>query len=118
MLILPPPPGCSRAAVLQSGITLKVAPASLKDQQRAEADGIMKILEEAGAEFLAMPVASVLATVKTGLLRIRSAFLRLHAISKAAWGRPVQRAYLASPYTVAASAVTGQLTDPRLVVEG
>ena len=37
---------------IASGITLKVAPASRLDQDRAAEDGVMKILEDAGAQFL------------------------------------------------------------------
>ena len=103
---------------IASGITLKVAPASLKDQQRAEADGIMKILEEAGAEFLGNACGICAGYGEDRLAEDQVCLSSTARNFKGRMGAASSKVYLASPYTVAASAVTGQLTDPRLVVEG
>lgn len=99
------------------GVTLKVAPASLRDQHRAEADGIMQILQDAGAEFLANSCGIC---AGYGADRLGDDQVCLSSTARNFRGRmgaPSSKVYLASPYTVAASAITGYLTDPRHVME-
>ena len=102
---------------IASGITLKVAPASLKDQNRAEAEGIMQILEDAGAEFLANS-CGICAGYGADRLAENDVCLSSTARNfKGRMGASSSQVYLASPYTVAASAITGTMTDPREVME-
>ena len=97
------------------GVRLMVAPASLQDQAMAEAEGIMQVLRDAGAEVFAtacgacsgygnaMPDdATVIATTARNF--------------KGRMGSPNTQVYLASPYTVAASALRGRISDPREVL--
>ncbi len=96
----------------RSAIELLVAPASLRDQEQARAEGTLGALEAAGAQFLANacgvcagygsrfpPGAKVISTTARNF--------------KGRMGDPSVEAYLASPYTVAASAVAGAIVDPR-----
>jgi len=103
---------------IAKGITLKVAPASLRDQRRAEADGIMQILESAGAQFLSNS-CGICAGYGSDRLGEHEVCLSSTARNfRGRMGAPTSQVYLASPYTVAASAVAGYMTDPRQVVEG
>ena len=103
---------------IAKGITLKVAPASLRDQRRAEADGIMQILESAGAQFLSNS-CGICAGYGSDRLGEHEVCLSSTARNfRGRMGAPTSQVYLASPYTVAASAVAGYMTDPRQVAEG
>jgi 3-isopropylmalate/(R)-2-methylmalate dehydratase large subunit len=97
------------------GMRLMVAPASLQDQAMAESEGVMQVLRDAGAEVFAtacgacsgygnaMPdSATVIATTARNF--------------KGRMGSPSTQVYLASPYTVAASALRGFISDPREVL--
>jgi 3-isopropylmalate/(R)-2-methylmalate dehydratase large subunit len=103
---------------IASGITLKVAPASRQDQDRATSEGIMTTLEEAGAQFLANS-CGICAGYGDDRLAEDDVCLSSTARNfKGRMGAPGSQVYLASPYTVAASAVAGQMRDPRDVMEG
>ncbi|MEM6462430.1 MAG: 3-isopropylmalate dehydratase large subunit [Pseudomonadota bacterium] len=106
------------AAILQgqsvgSGVELLVAPASRRDQQRAEQDGIMAVFETAGAKILpnACGICAGYGTHRLGenvtciSSTARNFKGRMGAASSYVW--------LASPYTVAASAIAGKIIDPR-----
>jgi 3-isopropylmalate/(R)-2-methylmalate dehydratase large subunit len=101
-----------------NGITLKVAPASLKDQNRAEADGTMSILEEAGARFLANSCGICAGYGDDRLAEDEVCLSSTARNFKGRMGAPGSKVYLASPYTVAASAVAGEMIDPREMMEG
>ena len=95
-------------------IKLLVAPASLKDQQAAEKDGTLKILTDAGAELLANACGICAGyggehTLRAGTVAISTTARNF----KGRMGSPEAQVYLASPYTVAASAVAGRICDPR-----
>jgi 3-isopropylmalate/(R)-2-methylmalate dehydratase large subunit len=96
----------------RSAVELLVAPASLRDQEQARAEGTLGVLEAAGAQLLAnacgvcagygsrfAPAARVISTTARNF--------------KGRMGDPSVAAFLASPYTVAASAVAGRIADPR-----
>jgi 3-isopropylmalate/(R)-2-methylmalate dehydratase large subunit len=104
------------AAVLRgkkSRVKLLVAPASLRDQQAAEREGTLKILLDAGAELLANS-CGMCAGYGEHLLKEDSVAISTTARNfKGRMGSPSAQVYLASPYTVAASAVAGCITDPR-----
>lgn len=92
---------------------LLVAPASLRDQQTAEREGTLGILLEAGAELLANS-CGMCAGFGPNLLAADSVTISTTARNfKGRMGDPAAQVYLASPYTVAASAVAGRITDPR-----
>ena len=103
---------------IADGITLKVAPASKQDQDRAADEGIMSILEDAGAQFLANS-CGICAGYGDDRLADNEVCLSSTARNfKGRMGAPGSQVYLASPYTVAASAVAGEMRDPRDIMEG
>jgi 3-isopropylmalate/(R)-2-methylmalate dehydratase large subunit len=92
---------------------LLVAPASVLDQQVAEREGTLGILLDAGAELLANS-CGMCAGYGPNLLAADTVTISTTARNfKGRMGDPAAQVYLASPYTVAASAVTGRITDPR-----
>ena len=103
---------------IASGITLKVAPASKQDQDRAADEGIMSILEEAGAQFLANSCGICAGYGDDRLAEDEVCLSSTARNFKGRMGAPGSQVYLASPYTVAASAVTGTMRDPREIMEG
>ena len=92
---------------------LLVAPASLRDQNAAAQEGTLRVLLDAGAELL--PNACGMCAGYGGHLMPESAV----AISSTArnfrgrMGAASAQVYLASPYTVVASALAGRIRDPR-----
>ena len=103
---------------IASGITLKVAPASKQDQDRAADEGIMSILEEAGAQLLANSCGICAGYGDDRLAEDEVCLSSTARNFKGRMGAPGSQVYLASPYTVAASAVTGTMRDPREIMEG
>jgi len=95
---------------------LLVAPASLRDQQSAEREGTLGILLDAGAELLANS-CGMCAGFGPNLLAANTVTISTTARNfKGRMGDPAAQVYLASPYTVAASAVAGRITDPRELI--
>lgn len=96
-----------------SGVQLIIAPASLKDQQRADDEGIMKIFEDAGARFLPN-ACGICAGYGSERLAANTNCISTTARNfKGRMGDASSRVWLASPYTVAASAIAGSIVDPR-----
>jgi 3-isopropylmalate/(R)-2-methylmalate dehydratase large subunit len=108
------------AAVLRgqrvaAGTRLMVAPASLQDQQAAETEGVLGTLLDAGAELL--PNACGACSGYGGSIPDGANVLATTARNfKGRMGSATAQVYLASPYTVAASALRGRITDPREVM--
>ena len=98
---------------IASGISLKVAPASLKDEKQALEDGILEILQDAGAEFLPNSCGICAGYGKDRLAEGQVCLSSTARNLQGRMGAPTSEVYLASPYTVAASAVVGKMTDPR-----
>ena len=98
---------------IASGISLKVAPASLKDEKQALEDGILEILQNAGAEFLPNSCGICAGYGKDRLAEGQVCLSSTARNFQGRMGAPTSEVYLASPYTVAASAVVGKMTDPR-----
>ena len=92
---------------------LVVAPASLRDQQTAEREGTLKVLLDAGAELLANSCGMCAGYGQQQLGENTVAISTTARNFKGRMGAASAQVYLASPYTVAASAVTGRITDPR-----
>jgi len=111
------------AAVLRGhkpakGIQLLVAPASRKDQERAAADGTLKVFTDAGAKLLpnACGICAGYGNARLGEdIRCISSTARNF---KGRMGAASSKVWLASPYTAAASAITGYIADPRPLLEG
>ncbi len=94
-------------------IRFLVAPASLRDQQTAEKEGVLKILTDAGAEILPNS-CGICAGYGGHLLPDDCVAISSTARNfKGRMGSPQAQVYLGSPYTVAASAVAGHIADPR-----
>lgn len=93
-------------------VKLLVAPASLQDQARAEREGILNRLREAGATLLPTgcgACAGYGAAIPEGSTVISSTARNF----KGRMGAATAQVYLGSPYTVAASALAGRIADAR-----
>ncbi|MDX5358728.1 MAG: 3-isopropylmalate dehydratase, partial [Rhodobacterales bacterium] len=103
---------------IADGLRLLLAPATLRDQQEAAADGTLDTLIAAGAELLpnACGICAGYGSARLGE--------DVRAISTTArnfrgrMGADIAQVWLASPYTVAASAIAGRITDPRPMLKG
>lgn len=95
------------------GVRLMVAPASARDQATAEKEGTLEILRQAGAELLPNACG---ACAGYGAYRFGEGSVAISTTArnfKGRMGAASSQVYLASPYTVAASAVAGRICDPR-----
>jgi len=92
---------------------LIVAPASLRDQQAAEREGTLQVLLDAGAELLANSCGMCAGYGQHQLGENTVAISTTARNFKGRMGAASAQVYLASPYTVAASAVAGYIADPR-----
>ena len=100
------------------GVTLLVAPASRQDQERARAEGIMQVLEAAGGRIL--PSACGICA-GYGADRLAAGTRCISSTARNFRGRmgdPTAEVWLASPLTVAASAIAGRIADPRPFLAG
>jgi len=100
---------------LPAGVRLMVAPASLLDQAQAETEGVMRSLRDAGAEILPTSCGACSGyggSIPDGVNVIASTARNF----KGRMGSATAQVYLASPYTVAASALRGRISDPREVL--
>jgi len=101
-----------RGRRLADGMQLMVAPASRQDQDQADREGVMQVLRDAGAQVLATSCGAcagyggAIPGGARGLATTPRHF-------KGRMGSETAQVYLASPYTVAASAVAGRVADPR-----
>ena len=96
---------------------LVVAPASMHDQRIAEREGTLQVLLDAGAELLPTS-CGMCAGYGERLLGENVVAISTTARNfKGRMGAPSSQVYLASPYTVAASALAGRIADPREVLQ-
>ncbi len=100
---------------IADGVRLLVAPASVHDWERASASGVARVLQEAGAELLpsACGACAGYGQAVQGATRVIATTARNF---KGRMGSAEAEVFLASPYTVAASALRGRITDPREVL--
>ncbi len=92
---------------------LLVAPASTRTTALAAADGTLKTLTESGAILLPTGCGAC-AGMGAGALAAGEVCLSSTARNfKGRMGSPDSQVYLGSPYSVAAAAITGRITDPR-----
>ncbi|MCT6719049.1 3-isopropylmalate dehydratase large subunit [Acidovorax sp. K2F] len=104
-----------RGKRVASGVRLMVAPASQQDQAAARDEGVLQVLQDAGAELFPTTCGACAGygdTVGDNTKVISSTARNF----KGRMGSATAQVYLASPYTVAASALRGFITDPREVL--
>jgi 3-isopropylmalate/(R)-2-methylmalate dehydratase large subunit len=101
-----------------SSARLLIAPASTWTTATAASDGTLATLIEAGA--LLMPSGcGACAGYGAGILANDEVCISSTARNfKGRMGTSSSKVYLGSPYTVAASAITGRITDPRNFLRG
>lgn len=101
-----------RGRKVAAGVRLMVAPASHADRDTAAAEGTLQALVDAGAELLpsACGICAGYGDSFAGGETVISSTARNF---KGRMGPPTTQVYLASAYTVAASAVAGRIADPR-----
>jgi 3-isopropylmalate/(R)-2-methylmalate dehydratase large subunit len=96
-----------------TGTRLLVAPASLQVMREATADGTLQVITAAGAYILPTGCGAC-AALGAGILAEKEVCISsTNRNFKGRMGANSAEVYLASPYTVAASAVTGRITNPR-----
>jgi 3-isopropylmalate/(R)-2-methylmalate dehydratase large subunit len=106
---------CCAGTRWRKGIRLIVAPASIQDQEQAREEGVLQVLLDAGAELFptACGACSGYGDPMGDDITVISTTARNF---KGRMGSPSAQVYLGSPYTVAAAALRGQVTDPREVL--
>ena len=101
------------------GVRFMVAPASKRMGDQAAAEGTLATLEAAGATILPTGCGGC---IGLGPARLDEGMTGISSTNRNFVGRAGPKSsklYLGSPYTVAAAAVTGRITDPReLLAEG
>ena len=101
-----------RGHQVADGVRLMVAPASARDQAQAEREGVMQVLRDAGAQILPNSCGACAgygATFEEGVTVLSSTARNF----KGRMGPASVQVYLASPWTVAASALRGRICDVR-----
>jgi 3-isopropylmalate/(R)-2-methylmalate dehydratase large subunit len=96
-----------------NGTRLMIAPASQKVIVEALADGTIKTLVDAGAYLLPTGCGACAALGAGILAEDEVCISSTNRNFKGRMGANSALVYLGSPYTVAASAVAGKITDPR-----
>jgi 3-isopropylmalate/(R)-2-methylmalate dehydratase large subunit len=98
---------------IADGVRLFVVPGSEQTNKRLAADGLLQVFIEAGAVVLPPGCGpcndAVVGPLDSGEVSISTATNNNHG----RFGAKDARLFLGSPETVAASAVTGRITDPR-----
>ncbi|MFK7966283.1 MAG: 3-isopropylmalate dehydratase large subunit [Burkholderiaceae bacterium] len=95
-----------------AGVQLLLAPASVRELATARADGTLQVLLDAGAQMLPSACGACAGygnSIAEGA-RVISTTARNF---KGRMGSDTAQVWLASPATVAASAITGRIADPR-----
>lgn len=106
-----------RGRQVASGVRLLLAPASTEVSRQAAADGTLAALSEAGA-ILVSTGCGACAGLGAGLLAEDEVCISSSARNfRGRMGAASSQVYLASPYTVAASAVAGVISDPRPMLQ-
>jgi 3-isopropylmalate/(R)-2-methylmalate dehydratase large subunit len=100
-----------------SRIPLLLAPSSRRDQEAAEREGTLKVLLDAGAELLPTSCGMCAGYGDRRLAENMVAISTTARNFKGRMGAATAQIYLASPYTVAASAVAGRIADPRELLQ-
>ena len=102
-----------RGRQVRKSVRLLIAPASTRITAEAAADGTLAALTAAGAILLPSGCGAC-AGLGAGILASGEVCIASTARNfKGRMGAPDSLVYLASPYTVAAAAITGEICDPR-----
>jgi len=101
----------------KAAIRLLVAPASLRDQNVAKSEGTLQVLLQAGAELLPNGCGICAGYGEHLLPEDMIAISSTARNFKGRMGAASSQVYLASPYTVAASAAAGRICDPRELLQ-
>ncbi len=102
---------------VKKGVRALVVPGSQAVARAAEEEGIAEIFRQAGFEWRAPGCSMCLAMNPDRLVGDELAVSSSNRNYKGRQGSPTGRTVLASPLTVAASAVAGHLADPREVFD-
>ncbi len=100
---------------IAAGVQLLLAPASVQDRISAEREGVLRQLQDAGAVLLPSACGACAgygAAIPEGSTVISSTARNFQG----RMGSATAQVYLGSPYTVAASALRGVITDAREVL--
>ena len=104
-----------KGRTIASGVRLFIAPGSEQSMKRLAAEGVIQIFLEAGAVMLPAGCGpcndAVIGPVHSGEVSVSTAANN----NFGRFGAKDAALYLGSPATVAASAVAGQITDPRTI---
>ncbi|MDT3687899.1 MAG: 3-isopropylmalate dehydratase large subunit [Pseudorhodoplanes sp.] len=107
-----------RGRKIAKGVELLVAPASFRDQEAAREEGTLGAILDAGARLLpnACGICAGYGDARFGenVTAISSTARNF----KGRMGAATSKVYLGSPYTTAASAIEGRITDPRSYLDG
>ena len=95
------------------GVRFVVAPASAQDQAIAAREGTLQVLVDAGAALLSNACGICAGYGSDRLAEGEVAISSTARNFKGRMGAASSQVYLASPYTVAASAIAGKICDPR-----
>ncbi|MBK6007614.1 3-isopropylmalate dehydratase large subunit [Ramlibacter ginsenosidimutans] len=104
-----------RGKRVAAGVRLLVAPASHADRDAAISEGVLQVLQDAGAQLLPS-ACGICAGYGDSLDADETVISSTARNFKGRMGPPSTRVYLASAYTVAASAIAGRIVDPREVL--
>jgi len=102
-----------RGQRIAKGMRLMVAPASRDDQEAARKEGSLDILLQAGGELLPNACGTCAGYGKFRFAEDTRVVSSTARNFKGRMGAASSRVWLASPATVAASAIEGRLADPR-----
>ncbi len=98
---------------IQSGFKFMVAPSSIAMGEQARADGTLQIIEDAGGVILPTGCGGC---IGLGPARLDEEAVGISSTNRNFVGRAGPKSsklFLGSPYTVAASAIKGEIADPR-----
>ncbi|WP_298069846.1 3-isopropylmalate dehydratase large subunit [uncultured Mailhella sp.] len=98
---------------IAQGVRLLISPASREIWERCARDGILTSLSEAGATILASSCGACLGLHSGAISAGEVCVSSTNRNFLGRMGSKDSQVYLASPLSVAASAITGRLTDPR-----
>jgi 3-isopropylmalate/(R)-2-methylmalate dehydratase large subunit len=101
---------------IADGVRLLVAPASVQDQRDAAGEGVMQVLVDAGARILPTACGACAGYGEDRFAEDTRVISSTARNFKGRMGADSSRVFLGSSYTVAASALTGRITDPRGVL--